>query len=219
MKKMLPFLLVWLLPTSPAAAQPSGDHQFQFDNFLSEWVQGPDGAWFGVGWSRHYPGFPQASAFVIKWNPVNNQLDRLFGLWQPGPRIVQPLFLRAVSGQRPARRPNALGRLARARHRDRHCQTVSVIVSAEEPTTATGSVRVAPNPASDQTTFFLDAPEASDTPYQIVLTDAAGRVVRQLTATGPTWTLERDTLPAGLYLYQIAARHGVVGAGKIAFAR
>jgi len=76
MKKTLLLLLVWLLQTNPATAQGPGDYQFQFqfDNFLSEWVQGPDGAWFGVGWSRTYPGFPYAQPFVIKWDPATDSM-------------------------------------------------------------------------------------------------------------------------------------------------
>ncbi|MBK9337169.1 MAG: hypothetical protein IPM98_11575 [Lewinellaceae bacterium] len=74
MKKTLLLLLVWLLQTNPAAAQGPGDYQFQFqfDNSLKEWVQGPDGAWFGLGWSLAYPGFPKVMPFVIKWDAEND---------------------------------------------------------------------------------------------------------------------------------------------------
>lgn len=76
MKKTLLLLLVWFLQPNLAAAQGPGDYQFQFqfDNSLHEWVQGPDGAWFGLGWSRSYPGFPYAQPFVIKWDTVKDSM-------------------------------------------------------------------------------------------------------------------------------------------------
>lgn len=98
---------------------------------------------------------------------------------------------------------------------DRYCETFSVIVSDEEAIAAAPGIRVSPNPVGDQATFFLDAADASDARFQLVLVNASGQVVRQAEFSGPTWTLERGNLPAGLYFYQVVNAQNVVGKGKI----
>jgi len=98
---------------------------------------------------------------------------------------------------------------------DRYCETFSVIVSDEEVDVVENAVRVSPNPARDQAVFSVNAPDADGAEFKIMLVNASGQIVRQAEFAGPKWMMERGDLPAGLYFYQIANEHNVVGKGKI----
>ncbi len=49
----------------------NGDHQFQFklNNTLTKWVQAPDSAWFGIGYSVSFNNPGAYFAFIIKFDP------------------------------------------------------------------------------------------------------------------------------------------------------
>lgn len=93
MKKTLLLLLVWLFQTSPAAAQGPGDYQFQFqfDNYLREWVQGPDGAWFGFGHSNRVDLIDEL--FVIKWDAENDILLWKTNVYLPAQEVMHDLAM------------------------------------------------------------------------------------------------------------------------------
>lgn len=76
MKKTLLALSVAWLFTYLLPAQGPGDYQFQFQfaNTLDEWVKGPDGAWFGAGWSVSHPGWPLGVPFVVKWDMAKDSI-------------------------------------------------------------------------------------------------------------------------------------------------
>jgi hypothetical protein len=75
MKSTLPALLLCFCLLSISAQTP-GDHQFQFQfsNTLREWIKGPDGAWFGIGWTESHPGYPRALPFVLKWDAQSDSI-------------------------------------------------------------------------------------------------------------------------------------------------
>ncbi|MBL7796325.1 MAG: T9SS type A sorting domain-containing protein [Saprospiraceae bacterium] len=93
MKKTLLLLLVWLLQTNPAAAQGPGDYQFQFqfDNYLKEWVQGPDGAWFGFGHSNRVDLIDEL--FVLKWDAENDVLLWKTNVYLPAQEVMHDLAM------------------------------------------------------------------------------------------------------------------------------
>ena len=75
----MPRLLLSLLCPlflSSLTAQGTGDHQFQFqlENTMGEWVEAPDGSWYGAGWSVSYPGYPMGLPFVIKWDAQHDSV-------------------------------------------------------------------------------------------------------------------------------------------------
>jgi hypothetical protein len=102
---------------------------------------------------------------------------------------------------------------------DRYCQTFSVTVSEKTPESASNTVRVAPNPANDQVTVFLDMPGIEGTQFHFTLIDLLGAPVVQTTFTGPGCTVSVGDLPAGTYFYRLNSREGVVGVGRLAVSR
>ena len=76
------------------------------------------------------------------------------------------------------------------------------------------AVLASPNPATGAITLHLRA--APLTAAALTLTDALGRPVRHLTAlTGPTITLERANLAAGLYFYHLTDGGTPVATGRL----
>ncbi len=69
-------------------------------------------------------------------------------------------------------------------------------------------VSVAPNPLQDYTIFTL--PSSIETIYQFTLTNSAGQIVQEANpATGSTFTMHRNKLPAGIYLYRFSNATGI----------
>lgn len=62
-----------------------------------------------------------------------------------------------------------------------------------------GAVEIRPNPFSDQTSILLPIPAD----WELKLHDSAGRIVRNKSFRGEKWILEREELPAGIYLLEL----------------
>lgn len=75
-------------------------------------------------------------------------------------------------------------------------------------------VAVFPNPSRDKVTFTVA--EASEG-FDLVLFDAQGKQAQQISATGSSAQLFRNSLPEGLYWYQIRIGVKVVAQGKLLF--
>lgn len=72
---------------------------------------------------------------------------------------------------------------------------------------------VFPNPVREGAQF--SCPTCTE-PYEITLTDAAGRVQRQVSVINPTsYWLERDGLPAGVYFYEVHSGSSTMTSGKL----
>lgn len=95
MKKTLLSLLIALLSANLLSAQGPGDYQFQFqfENTLKEWVQAPDGAWFGAGWSVTYPGYQMSVPFVVKWNAQKDSLLWAVNIPMPDAEVIWDVAL------------------------------------------------------------------------------------------------------------------------------
>ncbi|MEQ1746065.1 MAG: T9SS type A sorting domain-containing protein [Saprospiraceae bacterium] len=102
---------------------------------------------------------------------------------------------------------------------DRLCKTITLIVSDDEPVADAPTVRVMPNPAGEQATFFLEDQATEGKQHRIVVTNASGQIVRQEAFFGQNWVLERGDLPAGLYFYQLTTQCGAVQSGKLVLDR
>ncbi|MFZ9943100.1 MAG: T9SS type A sorting domain-containing protein [Bacteroidia bacterium] len=72
---------------------------------------------------------------------------------------------------------------------------------------------VFPNPCRDGCTWYIN--NLSGDFFDCILTDAAGRLMRRETIQGNMWQPETQSLPQGLYYYQIRRQNELKYAGKI----
>jgi hypothetical protein len=88
-------------------------------------------------------------------------------------------------------------------------------VSATAPGSEfTWRVRVQPNPFATVARFQVDQGDPPP-PYRFRLFDAAGRCVRALAVTTSRFDLERGSLAAGTYYYELRPQRGNAARGKI----
>ena len=100
---------------------------------------------------------------------------------------------------------------------DRFCKFVDVVVADQEALSVKGTIRVSPNPAQYYLLFSLDDLENNIWDYQFVLTDIVGKTVANATFNGNQYQFDRNSLPSGLYFYQIRQGGVVLGVGKVMF--
>jgi uncharacterized repeat protein (TIGR01451 family) len=78
-----------------------------------------------------------------------------------------------------------------------------------------GSVKVYPNPFSENTTFVIHSEKQNEV-YSFELTDVLGKKVRTMTnISDKQFTISRNGLEKGLYLYLITSENEIVGKGKL----
>ena len=85
---------------------------------------------------------------------------------------------------------------------------VPVGVSAQEEPVELASLRLYPNPATDQ--FFLELGSQPVTELQLELQDAAGRTLKQQVTSQKRTRIEVEGLPAGVYQLRITSPSGMV---------
>lgn len=75
-------------------------------------------------------------------------------------------------------------------------------------------VGIRPNPMIDRAALVSNGPAR---PESVIWRDALGRVVRRAAVgrIGPTYTLERDGLPAGTYMVEVLGKQGTLGVVKV----
>lgn len=75
-------------------------------------------------------------------------------------------------------------------------------------------VGIRPNPMIDRAALVFNGPAR---PEGVIWRDALGRVVRRAAGglLGPTYTLERAGLPAGLYMVKVLGSKGTLGVVKV----
>lgn len=93
--------------------------------------------------------------------------------------------------------------------------TADDVATVDDAHLQTGlTVQVAPNPMQQQAIISLEG--ADEVVYQFELYSITGQLVRTLAITGNTQTyLERENLPAGLYVYRVSAKGVPLQEGKI----
>ncbi len=86
------------------------------------------------------------------------------------------------------------------------------VITVAEP--AFSIVDVRPNPMVDRAALVFNGPAHPET---VVWRDALGREVRRAAVgqIGPTYTLEREGLPAGLYMVEVLGSKGTLGVVKV----
>lgn len=76
------------------------------------------------------------------------------------------------------------------------------------------AIGLRPNPMIDRAALVFNGPAHPDL---VIWRDALGRVVRRTAVgqIGPTYTLEREGLPDGLYMVEVLGRQGTLGVVKV----
>jgi uncharacterized repeat protein (TIGR01451 family) len=75
------------------------------------------------------------------------------------------------------------------------------------------SITLRPNPFSRFTTISI---EGSEAPYELRVMDALGKLVKHEKAIANTFKIERESLAAGMYTYQVWKDGKIIGKGKMA---
>lgn len=74
-------------------------------------------------------------------------------------------------------------------------------------------INIFPNPFSTTATIQINNPQNEE--YTFVLYDVFGREAKRITISGNTAEIERDNLPAGIYLYRLLSGQNAPTTGKI----
>lgn len=90
--------------------------------------------------------------------------------------------------------------------------TIDYTLSVSDLENSKVSVSLMPNPFKDATTIKIDG-EAST--YQLKMFDMMGQLVRTDISIGNVFTIQRETLAAGVYMYSITKQNKLVGQGKM----
>jgi len=68
-----------------------------------------------------------------------------------------------------------------------------------------------PNPSNDLVTFQLKNTIASN--YQLIISDINGQILQEVKFTEDTFEFYKNDRPAGIYLYRLLSKNGVVDNG------
>ena len=74
-------------------------------------------------------------------------------------------------------------------------------------------VNVYPNPAKDDVTFEIK--NADQNNYTLQLFNTTGSSVLQRNISNNKTTIQKGSLPAGIYFYQVSQPQGITGVGKL----
>ncbi|MFZ4634713.1 MAG: hypothetical protein ACOYNO_10950, partial [Saprospiraceae bacterium] len=102
---------------------------------------------------------------------------------------------------------------------DRYCETFSVTVSEKTPKKVSAAIQVTPNPATDEVTFTLDAPDAAGGVFQLTLSNVVGQPVAETAFSGPSCTVPVGALPCGTYFYHLSNAGGLAATGRLVISR
>ncbi len=84
-----------------------------------------------------------------------------------------------------------------------------------EGSTANASITIYPNPFSESATLEITNLPPGVSEVTFLLYDRLGRVLRKFQVPGSGFRIERDGLPAGIYLYRVEGNGTIIGSGKI----
>jgi uncharacterized repeat protein (TIGR01451 family) len=92
--------------------------------------------------------------------------------------------------------------------------TILGSAAADEIIQKDNSVKVFPNPFSNETTFMIRS-DLTDNLYSFELKDVLGKTVRSIQTTEKEFSISRAGLDNGMYFYNITNAEGVIGKGKV----
>ena len=90
--------------------------------------------------------------------------------------------------------------------------TIDVSLSVNNLTLTDAAITLQPNPFKDYTTIQITGAEA---PYQMKIYDLLGNLVNTVVAEQNTFNVDRGTLAAGMYLYEVYQQGKIIGKGKM----
>ena len=95
------------------------------------------------------------------------------------------------------------------------CISTLVTTPAHSPQSVTKKINITPNPAYQIARIEWTNKKEEETTIQVF--GPSGRLVRTATTQGKTWTLQRESLPAGLYTIFIRSGSGQQFMGRLVF--
>ena len=90
--------------------------------------------------------------------------------------------------------------------------TINYKLSVNDIKAGTATITLQPNPFSQYTIIKIEGAEA---PYDMVVYDMLGNVVRKEIAGDNTFTIQRGTLASGMYMYEVLQQGKIIGKGKM----
>ena len=95
---------------------------------------------------------------------------------------------------------------------NRTLNTIDYSLSVNQISADNVTITLQPNPFNQYTTVKVDGSEG---PYQLNVYDMLGRQVKNQNATGNVFNIDRGSMAAGLYMYEIVKAGTVIGKGKM----
>lgn len=93
--------------------------------------------------------------------------------------------------------------------------TYSMMTAIEVQANESGSVKIYPNPFTDNTTFIIQSDNVNEI-YSFELTDVLGKKVKSKAGISEKqFEISRDGLENGIYFYKIYTSESVIGIGKV----
>ena len=93
------------------------------------------------------------------------------------------------------------------------CDSFIIITETKEVYVKGADVQIFPNPATESVNFKVEGIQAKS--YSLLLYDIQGRLISNHSFDQPEFRLLRQQLPAGNFIYQLAADGKLVASGKI----
>ncbi|MDB5281042.1 MAG: hypothetical protein JWO06_117, partial [Bacteroidota bacterium] len=90
--------------------------------------------------------------------------------------------------------------------------TIDYKLSVNDIAAGKATITLQPNPFTQYTVIKIEGAEA---PYDMVIYDVVGNVIRKEVAGDNTFTIQRGTLAAGMYMYEVSQKGKVIGKGKM----
>ena len=90
--------------------------------------------------------------------------------------------------------------------------TIDYALSVSDLENGKATITLMPNPFKDFTTIKIEGENAA---YELRVFDMAGRLIQHGVSTNNLFTVERGTLAAGVYMYEVVKSDKVIGKGKM----
>ncbi len=90
--------------------------------------------------------------------------------------------------------------------------TIDYKLSVSELENGTATITLMPNPFKDFTTIKIDGENST---YVLRVFDILGQIIRNDISANNTFTIQREALAAGVYMYEVIKSNKVIGKGKM----
>ena len=90
--------------------------------------------------------------------------------------------------------------------------TIDFTLSVNDIEAGKTTITLIPNPFKDFTTIKIDGDNAT---YELRVFDMLGQLIRKEVTGSNTFTIQRETLAAGVYMYEVVKGEKVIGKGKM----